>query len=100
MRVVEFHRRLRSHLFYTLCIFSQGQTRVKLHKRFMLWALIFCASLRMGLARSLNTMSVDTLPCVTIAQYTWARHGITIRYAYLVGLPVPGYLADYNPQVC
>ena len=32
MEVVVFHRRLRSHLFYTLYVFSQCQTRVKLNR--------------------------------------------------------------------
>ena len=31
IKVVVFHRRLRSHLFYTLYVFSQCQTRVKLN---------------------------------------------------------------------
>ena len=34
MEVVVFHRRLRSHLSYTLHVFSQCQTRVKLNRVF------------------------------------------------------------------
>ena len=50
MEVVVFHRRLRSHLFYTLHVFSQCQTRVKLNRVFFPRRLRQARSLGCGFA--------------------------------------------------
>jgi hypothetical protein len=50
MEVVVFHRRLRSHLFYTLHVFSQCQTRVKLNRVFFPRRLRQARSLGSGFA--------------------------------------------------
>jgi hypothetical protein len=50
MEVVVFHRRSRSHLFYTLHVFSQCQTRVKLNRVFFPRRLRQARSLGCGFA--------------------------------------------------
>ena len=94
MEVVVFHRRRSSHLFYTLHVFSQCQTRVKLnhtntdlrtgHFRpgvvaappgFVLRALVLGAGFRQGLARTISRVSSN--PTDTFARVTTApRRGL------------------------
>ncbi|EIW67481.1 hypothetical protein TREMEDRAFT_33307 [Tremella mesenterica DSM 1558] len=51
MEVVVFHRRRSSHLFYTLHVFSQCQTRVKLNRVFFPRCFRQARSLGCGFAR-------------------------------------------------